>query len=318
MLLVVSGAFYTVSETEQVIITQFGEPKGEPVTTSGLKFKLPFVQKANRLEKRILAWDGESNEMPTKEKTFILVDTYGRWRISDPSVFFVRLRDERSAQSRLDDILGSETLTAVANHDLIELVRTTKDRKAAVDDSLGEDAQDVAKLGAIRKGRSKLEEEIFANAAPKLEEYGISLMEIRFKRINYHPDVRDTIYQRMISERQQIADRFRSEGAGEAARILGNKERELRTIESEAYKTVEEITGKADAEATGIYAKAYNQSPEAAEFYGFLRSMELYEKSLGSDTTLVLTTDSDLFRFLKGTDAARRQPVAGAGAELAP
>ena len=315
--ILISGMVYTVSETQQVIITQFGEPKGEPVRTAGLKFKTPFLQKANRFEKRVLEWDGRPNEMPTKDKTFIVIDTFGRWQISDPLQFFLRLRDERSAQSRLDDILGSETRNAVANHELIELVRTTKDRTPAVDESLGAEAVSIATLGAIRKGRQKLEEEIFTNAAPKLEEFGITLLEIRFKRINYHPDVRDTIYQRMISERQQIADRFRSEGEGEAARILGDKERELLKIESEAYRTVEEIKGKADAEATSIYAKAYNQSPIAAEFYGFLKSMELYENALGSDTSVILSTDSDLFRFFKETAESEPQAApAGVGSGL--
>ncbi len=303
-LLVFSGASYTVSETEQVIITQFGKPIGEPITAAGLHFKVPFVQVANRIDKRILEWDGQRTEMPTKDKLYISVDTFGRWRITKPLEYFRRLRDERSAQSRLEDILGSETRNAIAKHNLVEVIRTTKDRVPARDESLGT-TEKIGELHAINKGRKKIEEEIRAAAKVKLAEFGIELLDVRFKRINYNPSVVEKIYERMISERQQIASRFRSEGEGEAARILGAKERDLAEIESEAYKSVQEIRGEADARATEIYATAYDQSAESRDLYEFLKTMETYKKVLGAETTLVFSTASDLFRFLD--DASGKQ-----------
>jgi membrane protease subunit HflC len=300
-LLVVSGAFYTLNETEQVIITQFGRPIGEPITDAGLHFKIPFVQTVNRIDKRILEWDGQRTEMPTKDKLYISVDTYGRWRITQPLEYFRRLRDERSAQSRLDDILGSETRNSIAKHDLIEVIRTTKDRVPARDESLEEMAEGGSSIGVlhpINKGRKKIEEEIQAAAKIKLSEFGIELLDVRFKRINYNPSVVEKIYERMISERQQIASRFRSEGEGEAAKILGDKERDLSVIESEAYRTVQEVRGAADAKATAIYAAAYGQSPEARELYEFVKTMETYRKIIGADSTIVFSTRGDLFRFL--------------------
>ncbi|PAW65316.1 MAG: HflC protein [Verrucomicrobiia bacterium Tous-C2TDCM] len=299
-LLIISGAFYTVNETEQAIVTQFGKPVGDPIVEPGLKFKVPFLQKVNFFERRILEWDGTTTEMPTKDKSYIGVDTYARWTITDPLRFFEKLRDERTAQTRLDDILGSETRNTIARHELIEVIRTTKDRKPAVDAELAEAAKSgtVGVLIPIRKGRTLLEKEIFDTAKPKLAEFGVDLLDIRFKRINYNEEVQARIYERMVSERQQIAERFRSEGAGEAAKILGDKEKELRRIESEAYKIVETTRGEADAKASQIYANAFNRSPEAAEFYEFMRTLELYQKTL-NDSTAVFTTDSDLFKYLK-------------------
>jgi membrane protease subunit HflC len=298
----VFNATYTVSETEQVIITQFGKPVGDPVTEAGLHFKTPFVQDVTRIEKRILEWDGRPNEMPTKDKTYIVVDTFGRWRIKDAKQYFLRLRDERSAQSRLDDILGSETRNAIAKHELIEVIRTTKDRKPTRDAALVDAPGNIGILYPIRLGRAKIEEEIFEKAASKLADFGIELLDIRFKRINYNESVRKQIYERMISERQQIAERFRSEGEGEAAKILGKMERDLLKIESEAYKRVQEIQGAADAKATQIYAEAYNLSPESVDFYGFMKTMETYQKMLDRDTMLILTTDSDIFKYLKNIE----------------
>ncbi len=302
ILLVMSGAVYSVKETEQVIVTQFGEPIGEPITGAGLQFKVPFIQDVNRIEKRVLAWDGTPNEMPTKDKTYIIVDTFARWRITDPLTYFQRLSDERRALSRLDDILGSETRNTIARHELIEVVRTTKDRTPERSETLEDAGLDdtVGKLVPIRKGRAMLEQEILERSKPKLDEFGIDLLDVRFKRINYNQDVRDRIYERMISERQQIAELFRSEGAGEAAKILGKKERDLKEIESTAYKQIQQIQGEADAEATEIYAKAFNQSADSAEFYRFVKTMETYEEVLGGDSTIILSTDSDLFKFLKG------------------
>lgn len=299
-IILIASSLYTVNEVEQVIITQFGKPVGEPKTTAGLKMKIPFIQKVNRIEARILEWDGSPTDMPTKDKLYISVDTFARWRIVSPLQFFLRLRDERSALSRLDDILGSETRNAVAKHELIEIIRTTKDREPLRDETLLEANSSVGELLPIQKGRHKVEEEVFKAAADKLNVFGIELLDVRFKRINYNQSVRVKIYERMVSERQQIAELFRSEGNGEAARILGNMDRELKKIQSDAYKQVEEIRGEADATATEIYAKAYNQSPAAVNFYEFLKTMETYKEVLDRQTTLILSTDSDLFRMMKG------------------
>jgi membrane protease subunit HflC len=263
---------------------------------------MPFIQQVNRFDKRYLAWDGPMVEMSTKDKTYVQVDTFARWRITDPMRYYLRLRDERSAQSRLEDILGSETRTAIARHELIEVVRTDKDRKPSQDDSLSATLLAKSTLGQLRPigfGRLKIEKSIFDAAAPKLAEFGIELLDVRFKRINYNHEVLERIYQRMISERLQIAQRFRSEGEGEAARINGNKERDINEIESTAYKRVQEIRGEADAKATEIYAGAYTQRPEATEFFKFMKVMETYRKVLNHDATIVLSTDSDLFALLK-------------------
>jgi modulator of FtsH protease HflC len=299
---VLMSSLYTINEVEQAIITQFGEPVGAPVTAAGLKFKVPFVQDVNLIDKRVLEWDGSPSDMPTKDKLYISVDLFARWRIVDPLQYFLRLHDERSAQSRLDDILGSETRNAVAKHELIEIIRTTKDRvplrEKLVTDSRRE--LDVGSLVPIQKGRKVVEQEIFAEAAGKVRVFGIELLDIRFKRINYNESVRPKIYDRMTSERRQIAERFLSEGNGEAARIRGNRVRDLNKIQSEAYRQVEEIRGVADAKATEIYARAYNQNPESVAFYEFTRTMQSYKSLIAENTTLVLSTNSDLFKFLKG------------------
>jgi len=312
------SSIYTVSEVEQVIITQFGKPVGAPVTTAGLKVKVPLIQEVNPIDKRVLEWDGSPSDMPTKDKLYISVDLFARWRITDPLQYFLRLRDERSAQSRLDDILGSETRNAVAKHELIEIIRTTKDR-VPLRDALLSDAErelDMGSLVPIQKGRKLVEREIFAAAAEKVRVFGIELLDIRFKRINYNESVRPKIYDRMISERRQIAERFLSEGNGEAARIRGNRVRELNKIQSEAYRQVEEIRGVADAKATEIYASAYNQSAEAVAFYEFTRTMQSYKSIIGEHTTLVLSTDSDLFKFLKGmTPSGDAAPARGSRAQ---
>lgn len=296
------SALYTVNEVEQMIITQFGKPVGEPITTAGLKLKLPFIQELNPIDKRVLEWDGNPSDMPTKDKLYISVDLFARWRITDPLQYFLRLRDERSAQSRLDDILGSETRNAVAKHELIEIIRTTKDRKPLRDALLTEAERrlDMGTLVPIKKGRKLVEQEIFTAAAEKVRVFGIELLDIRFKRINYNESVRPKIYDRMISERRQIAERFLSEGNGEAARIRGNRVRDLNKIQSEAYREVEEIRGVADAKATEIYSAAYNQNKQSVEFYEFTRTMQSYKSIISENTTLVLSTGSDMFKFLKG------------------
>lgn len=310
LLIVISGCFYTVKPSDQVIITQFGNPVGKPVTEPGLHFKKPFIQVVNVIPKNILPWDGPRNEMPTRDKLYISVNTFARWRITDPLEYFRRLRDERSALSRIEDIIGSETRSAVAKHDLIEIIRTDKDRKPLKDETLEEMTENVSTnigvLPPIRRGRHAIEADIRNDARAKLAELGIDLLDVRFKRINYNSTVAEKIYERMVSERQQIASKFRSEGQGQAARILGDKEKDLNQIESEAYKKVQTTRGTADAKASEIYARAYGQRPEAAELYEFLKSMEMYRKTIGSESTLVLSTDSDLFKFLKSSDGRKK------------
>ena len=300
---------YTVNQTEQVIITQFGQPIGEPVTAPGLHFKVPLIWQVNRFDKRYLAWDGPMVEMSTKDKTYVQVDTFARWRITEPLRYYLRLRDERSAQSRLEDILGSETRTAIARHDLVEVVRTDKERVPLHDENLNGPFKGEGTLGVLRPisvGRVSIERDIINAAAPKLAEFGVELLDVRFKRINYNQQVLERIYQRMISERLQIAQRFRSEGEGEAARINGNKERDIKEIESNAYKRVQEIYGEADASATEIYAKAYSQKPDAPDFYKFLKTMDTYRKVINNSTNIVLSTGSELFGLLKRPEPKNR------------
>lgn len=296
LLILLSGSIYRVMEWEQVIVTEFGRRVGDPVVEPGIHFKKPFIQKITRFDKRVLEWDGREAEMPTRDKLFVVIDTFARWKITDAGKFFERLRDERSATSRLDDILGGEARSAVARHDLIEIIRTTRDRQPAASTDGG---GPVAKFDPIRIGRPGIEHEIYNAAKPKLAEFGIDLLDVRFKRVNYNPSVETRIYERMISERQQIAERFRSEGAGEAARILGDMEREVNTIKSTAYKQVQTIAGEAEAKSTAIYATAYNSSPAAAEFYRFLKTLDTYKTSLGGDTTAILSTSSPLLRYLQ-------------------
>ena len=300
LLLVTGGAFYTVHETDTVILTQLGEIVGEPITEPGLHFKTPFIQDVHRLEKRVLEWDGRPVEMPTKSKTYIIVDTFARWRIGDPEKYFVSVNEERRAQSRLEDIIGSEVRSAVAAHELIEVVRS--DKNLELPPAQAVEGTSLSAVQTAERGRLELEKDILAAAKPKLTELGIDLLDVRIKRVNYRQDVVESIYRRMISERQQIAQRFRSEGEGEAARIDGRRERELKRIDSEAYKRVQELRGEADAEATRVYAEAYDKSPEAREFYGFLKTLETYRTILGNRTNMILSTDSELFRLLEKTN----------------
>lgn len=293
IIILLGQATYTVSETEQVIITQFGEPVGDPVVSPGLHFKIPFIQRTNVFEKRFLEWDGNPNQVPTRDRRFIWVDTYARWRITDPLLFFQRLRDERGAQSRLDDILDGETRNAVARHNLIELVRSTN-RDA--DDVQIESEEEAVILETLDRGRQEITREILETAATRTSDLGIELLDLRLKRINYVEEVQQDVFARMIAERQRIAEEFRSEGQGEAARIDGERERELAQITSEAYRVAEELRGKADAEATGIYAEAYNRD---ANFYAFTKSLETYEETMDPATFFILGTDSELLRFLE-------------------
>ena len=293
--LAAAGGLYRVGETEQVVITQFGDPRGDPVTTPGLHFKIPFIQRANYFDKRFLEWDGDPNEVPTRDKRFIYVDSYARWRISDPLLYFQRLRSEQRAQSRLDAILDGETRNVIAKHALIEVVRSSN-REFAVSEEAGAGGVSArADEVAIEFGRAQLAREVLLAAQTRTEDLGIEILDFQFKRLNYVEEVRREVYARMISERQQIAEQFRSEGAGESARINGERERELKEITSEAYRQAQEIKGRADAEAADIYAAAYNRD---ADFYRFLKTMEVLRATMDSTTVLVLSTDGDLLRYL--------------------
>jgi len=296
-LLTVGGAFYVVDEPQQVVITQFGEPVGEPITDPGLHMKVPFVQTANYFDKRFLEWDGDSNQLPTRDKRFIHVDAYARWRITDPLKFFQRLRDERGAQSRLDDILDGETRNTIANHDLIEVVRSSN-RQFVLTEEGGAGEDDASEPVEIDFGRDALAAEVLQSAQARTEDLGIEILDFRFKRINYVEQVRVEVYNRMISERQRIAEEFRSEGAGEAARINGEKERELAQIRSDAYRQAQEIKGTADGRAADIYAAAYTAD---ADFYRFVKTLEVYRETLNTDTTLLLGTDGEFLRFLESS-----------------
>jgi modulator of FtsH protease HflC len=296
-LIIILSAAYTVDETQQVIITQFGKPVGDAITEPGIHFKIPILQDANFFDKRFLEWDGDPNQLPTKDKRYIHVDTYARWRIMDPLLFFERVRDEIGAQARLDDILDGETRNAVASHDLVELVRSTNRTPVAVD-SLTETFDDSV-FPNISVGRAKISAEILERASERTKEIGVELLDVQIKRLNYIEEVRLKVYERMITERKRIADEFRSEGQGQASKILGDKERELKSIQSEAYKEAQEIIGKADAEATTIYARAFNQSASSRDFYTFLQTLETYKKTFSESDVLILSTDSDYYKFLE-------------------
>ncbi len=296
MIVSIQSAF-VVKETEQVIITRFGKPDGDAINTPGVHFKIPFIQKANYFEKRFLEWDGDPNQVPTKDKKYIFVDTYARWQITDPLKFFQRLTNERGAQSRLDDILDGETRNFVANNNIEEIVRSSN-RKPLTSDTLSSTKGDT--LIPISVGRDKLQQMILESANKQTADLGIEVLDFRFKRINYVKEVQDRVFDRMKSERYRIADKFRSEGQGEASKINGEKERELKRILSEATRKAEEIRGKADAEAALIYANAYNQSSQAKDLYAFIKSMETLEHTFSDKTSIILSTDSDLYRYLKG------------------
>jgi membrane protease subunit HflC len=295
LLIVLGNSLFVIREDRQAILTQFGKPVGDPITRAGLHAKLPFIQKVNEFEKRWLAWDGEPNQMPTLDKRFIWVDTFARWRISDPLLFFQRVHDERGAQTRLDDILDGETRKAVANVKLMEVVRSSnREFSISVDVIAGEDEKTIEQ---IHIGREAIVREILERASPKTKEFGIDLVDVRFKRLNYVEEVRRSVYDRMISERQKIRDKLRSEGQGRSAEIRGSKERDLKRITSEAYRTAQEIRGAADSTAAKIYADAYGRDPQ---FYSFLRTLESYREAISAEETLVLSTDGEFYKFLKG------------------
>ena len=293
ILITLSTSVYITNEAQQVIITQFGRPVGEVVTEAGLHAKIPFIQAANYFEKRFLEWDGVANQVPTRDKRFIWVDTYARWRISDPLLFFQRLRDERGAETRISAIIDGETRNSVARHDLVEVVRNSNRDTA---DILLDAEEETAILEEILIGRTEIQREIRQAAQTSLNDLGIELLDVRLKRINYVEEVQVDVFQRMIAERQRIASRYRSEGEGETARIDGERERELQRIQSVAYREAEEIRGQADGEATRIYAAAYNRD---SSFYAFIKSLETYELTADPSSILILTTDSEVLRFVK-------------------
>ncbi|HKG08280.1 MAG TPA: protease modulator HflC [Pedobacter sp.] len=295
LLFCLMASTFTVREYEQVVVTQFGKPIGHAITTPGINFKMPFIQTANIFEKRFMEWVGDPNQLPTKDKKFIFVETYARWQITDPLQFFKRLTNERGAQSRLDDILDGETRNVVAKNNIEELVRSSN-RKPELD-SIGEVLGDS--LAVVVVGRDKMQDMILKSANKQAIELGIKILDFRFKRINYVQEVQTQVYERMKSERFRIADKFRSEGQGEASKINGEKDRELKTIQSAAFKRAEEIKGKADATAAGIYASAYNQSGQAQGLYAFLKSMETLEKTFSEKTSVILSTNSEIYQYLK-------------------
>lgn len=290
------GSLYVVTENEQIVVTQFGRPVGAPVVAPGLHVKTPLIQRVNRFEKRFLEWDGYPTQIPTSDKKFIWVNAVVRWRIHDALLFFQRVRDERGAQSRLDDILDGEVRNAVAKHPLIEIVRTSNREFIPSDDlTAGEEIEVFQK---IQYGRERITREILEAARPRLAELGIELLDVRIKRVNYVEEVRKKVYERMITERQRIAAKYRSEGQGESAKILGEKERDLKVITSEAYRKAQEVIGRADAEAARIYAEAYGRDQE---FYRFVRTLEAYAGTVDAKTLLLLSTDGEFFKYLRDT-----------------
>lgn len=296
LIILIGQSAFVVNETEQVVITQFGKPIGKAILTPGLKFKTPFIHKANFFDKRFLEWDGDPDQVPTKDKKYIFVDSYARWQITDPLQFFKRLKNERGAQTRLDDILDGETRDYIASHNIEEIVRSTN-RKPIPTDSTSELLSDS--LVFITVGRDKIQSSIQKSANEKASDLGIEILDFRVKRINYIEEVREQVYERMKSERFRIADRFRSEGQGEASRINGEKERELKFIQSVAFKEAQEIMGKADATAASIYANAYDKTNQSRELYSFLKSMETFEETFDDKTSIILSTESELYKYLK-------------------
>jgi len=294
---VIYGAAYSVDETEQVVITQFGRIVGEPKTDPGLKFKVPFIQKANYFNKNLLEWDGDPGQIPTLDKTFIWVDTFARWKIVDPIKFFQTVNNRFAAVGKLNDIIDPAVRNFITSHHLIEAVRKSNRELDTAEVGIEESDRKTRVIYNIAIGRQKITQGILEQAQPKLTPFGIELVDVKIKRINYVEEVRKSVYGRMIAERNQIAEKFRSEGKGEAQNILGEKERDLQEIESEAFKRAQKIKGGADAEATIIYADAYGRDPE---FYSFVQTLEIYSEALDKNSSLILTTDSEFLKYLKG------------------
>ena len=300
-LVVLFSSVYTLGETEQAIVTQFGRPVGGVITAPGIHAKVPFVQTVHRFEKRWLEYDGDANEIPTRDKKYIWVDTYARWRIKDTLRFFQAVQDERGAQSRLDDIVDGETRNAVASFDLIEIVRSSNRSFATMEELQGTGAG-AEPVVSIATGRERIAHRILERAAKITPEFGVELTDVRFKRINYTDSVQQAVFQRMIAERKRIAERSRSEGQGRAAEIRGQKERDVLAASSVGYKGAQELKGKADARAASIYAKAYGRDPQ---FYEFWKSMETLRTTMDPSATVILSTDSELLRYLKQAQPGR-------------
>ena len=302
VLLVVAGTFYSLEEGQQAVIVQFGRPVGQPVTEAGLHLKLPFVQDVRRFEKRLLIWDGDPNQIPTKGREFIWVDTTARWRIADAKKFLENVASEAGARSRLDDIIDSVVRDQVSASELVELVRSAS-WEVPPGEILEEVPADVREelKKQVTRGREEITRVILTEARKIIPQYGIELVDVRIKRLDYVESVREKVYARMTSERKRIAAQFRSEGEGRSAEILGTMEKELRQIRSTAYRRVQEIRGKADAEATRVYGAAYSGDPE---FYAFSRTLEAYKEGQNKNSVVILTTDSDYYRYLKQSGVA--------------
>ncbi len=295
-LIILFNAFYIVNEIEQTIVTQFGQPVGDAITAAGLHFKIPFIQKVHYFDRRILEWDGDSKQIPTSDKRYIWIDTFSRWQIVDPLKFYETTRLESNAHSRLDDIISGTTRDIISSHNLIEIVRSSNREMTFTAEYQTSSFNEELVTEAIKQGRREIADSIFLQAKDKIAEYGIKLIDVRIKRINYNKEVQVKVFERMISERKKIAAKYRSEGEGKSAEILGRMQKELDQIQSEAYKIAQQIKGKADASAIKIYADAYNKDPS---FYEFLKTLETYEKTMGKNNTLILSTDSDYFKYLK-------------------
>jgi len=296
-LLLVYSAAYVVDETEQVVITQFGKVIGKPVTKPGLKFKLPFLQIANTFPKNLLTWDGDPGQVPTKDKTYIWVDTFARWKIVDPVKYFQTVNNEMGAIERLDDIIDPAMRNLVTSYPLVESVRNTSRPMDTFESVMDENRKRVQYK--IDLGRDEITRRIIAQASGKLAQFGIELVDVKIKRINYIENVREAVYNRMIAERNQIAEKYRAEGMGEASNIRGEKEKELQVIKSQAYKDSQKLKGEADATATQIYADAYGVDPD---FYAFVKTMEVYKETMKKDSTLILSTNSDFMKYFKGIE----------------
>jgi membrane protease subunit HflC len=296
IIFIIFGAVYAVDETEQVVVTRFGEAIGKPKITPGLYFKLPIIDTTNYFPKNLLEWDGDPGQIPTLDKTFIWVDTFARWKIVDPLKFFETVNNVVAGLGRLDDIIDPAVRNFITSYPLIETVRMTN-RELDIREAGVDEVKELSPLGEVKTGRAQITKGIMAQAQPKLAKFGIELVDVKIKRLNYVEEVQRSVYARMIAERKQIAEKFRSEGKGEARKIEGDKEKEMKRITSEAYRTSQEIKGKADAESTKIYAQAYGRDPD---FYSFTNTLDIYKKALDKDSTLILSTDSEFFKYLKG------------------
>lgn len=296
-ILFIANMFFTLGEREQAIITQFGKPRDEAIKNAGLHFKIPFIQKVHKFDKRILEWDGQKKEIPTADKRYIWVDNFSRWKIVDPLKFYQTVRNERYAQSRLDDIISGTTRDVISSNTLIEFVRNTN-REMKFSEEYQANRDSTITKSRINVGRAKIAHLIFKTAKDKVAEYGIDLIDVKIKRVNYVAEVRGKVYERMISERDKISAKYRSEGEGRAAEILGMMKKELQIIQSGAYKTAEQIKGNADAKAIKIYANAYNRDPK---FFEFLKTMESYKSTIKDKNIMIMTTDSDFYKYLKKT-----------------